>query len=52
MQWRDRLIGALREMNAGGSAKKVHHICKANGGLGDVQEDILVTKVSPPFILC
>lgn len=52
MQWRDRLVGALREMKAGGSSEPVlHHVSKINGGLADVQEDFPLIKVLSPFFL-
>ncbi|PON51152.1 Coatomer beta subunit [Parasponia andersonii] len=49
--WRDRLVGALLEMKAGGSAEPVlHHVSEINGGLGDVQEDIPLTKEEKPTV--
>lgn len=52
MQWRDHLVGALREMKAGGSIEPVlHNVSKVNGGLGDLQEDIPLEKVLLSYIL-
>lgn len=52
LQWRDRLVGALRKLNAGESAGAVlPHASKINGVERDVQEDSLISEVSPPFLL-
>ncbi|CAK7343924.1 unnamed protein product [Dovyalis caffra] len=43
--WRDRLVGALREMKAGGLAEEaLHQILKSNGSVEEVKEDLLVAK--------
>lgn len=35
MQWRDRLVGALREMKSGDLAEEaLHEVCQINGSLG------------------
>lgn len=35
MQWRDRLVGALREMKAGDMAEEaLHELCQVNGSVG------------------
>lgn len=34
MQWRDRLVGALKEMKAGDLAEEaIHEVCQINGSV-------------------
>lgn len=49
--WRDRLIGALRDMEAGGLADHaLPEVCKINGSLGEGKEDSPVTMEGKPTI--
>ncbi|KAL5550451.1 hypothetical protein UlMin_000627 [Ulmus minor] len=48
--WRDRLVGALKEMKVGGPAEQVNLVCKSNGGFGDRQEDTPTTEEKKPIV--
>ncbi|KAM0991477.1 hypothetical protein ACFX2C_009854 [Malus domestica] len=49
--WRDRLVGALRKMQAGGLVElATQQECKINGSVEDGQDDSLVTKEEKPTI--
>ncbi|TQD82394.1 hypothetical protein C1H46_032036 [Malus baccata] len=49
--WRDRLVGALRKMQAGGLVElATQQECKINGSVEDGQDDSLVTKDEKPTI--
>uniref|UniRef100_A0A2N9I6K7 Symplekin n=1 Tax=Fagus sylvatica TaxID=28930 RepID=A0A2N9I6K7_FAGSY len=49
--WRDRLIGALRDMETGGLADHaLPEVCKINGSLGEGKEDSPVTMEEKPTI--
>ncbi|XP_068340076.1 uncharacterized protein [Pyrus communis] len=49
--WRDRLVGALRKMQAGGLVElATQQECKINGSVEDGLDDSLVTKEEKPTI--
>ncbi|XP_048320157.2 uncharacterized protein LOC107405425 isoform X2 [Ziziphus jujuba] len=49
--WRDRLVGALREMKAGSLAEQaLHQVCNINGGPEDGQDDASVVKEKKPTV--
>ncbi|KAL4606232.1 hypothetical protein ACB092_09G086800 [Castanea dentata] len=49
--WRDRLIGAMRDMEAGGlTDQAIPEVCKINGSLGQGKEDSPVIKEEKPTI--
>lgn len=46
LQWRDRLVGALREMNAGYLAEKaLEGVCSINGNVKEEKVQFVAVKV-------
>lgn len=46
LQWRDRLVGALKQMKAGELAQlALNQVCKTNGSIEDRKNDLPVFKV-------
>ncbi|RXI01399.1 hypothetical protein DVH24_014748 [Malus domestica] len=51
LQWRDRLVGDMRKMQAGGLVElATQQECKINGSVEDGLDDSLVTKEEKPTI--